>query len=250
MVTFSELENYGRLGNQLFQIATVFSHAKKNSFDYGFKNWKYNEYLKTPLPYFIGECLSTHREKDPFTYNEIPNINSINLLGYYQNEKYFNQYKDSLNKLFEPSDKVKEILKDELSYYVGQRITAIHVRRGDYLKLPLHHPIPSVDYYLSSMESLKKITDVFMVFSDDIEWCKNNFSDDVIFSETKDEFIDLYKMSMCDNFIISNSSFSWWGSYLNNNNPVVIAPDPWVGTGYKNTGWEGVYRNKMIKKCY
>lgn len=250
MVTFSELENYGRLGNQLFQIATVFAHAKKNSFNYGFKDWKYNGYLKNSLPYFVGECSHVHKEHDPFSYTDIPNSDSINLLGYYQNEKYFNLYKNEINKLLEPNEEIKEILINDLSSYTGQRITAIHVRRGDYLKFPLHHPIPSIDYYLSSIKELENITDVFMVFSDDIEWCKNNFIGDFVFSETKDEFIDLYKMSMCDNFIISNSSFSWWGSYLNNNNPVVIAPDPWVGTGYKNTGWEGVYRNKMIRKCY
>jgi hypothetical protein len=135
-----------------------------------------------------------------------------------------------------------------MGHHIGKRITAIHIRRGDYLKFPGHHPIPHMDYYNKSIEILRDDTDLFMVFSDDIEWCREQFIGNFIFSDEIDEFIDLLKMSKCDNFIIANSSFSWWGSYLcKNNNKKTIAPFNWVGPEYKNKGWEQVYRKEMIK---
>jgi hypothetical protein len=85
-----------------------------------------------------------------------------------------------------------------------------------------------------------------MIFSDDIEWCKENFSSDFLFSEEKDEFIDLYKMSRCANFIIANSSFSWWASFLNkSDDKIIYAPENWVGRGYLGTSWRQVYRKEM-----
>ena len=75
-----------------------------------------------------------------------------------------------------------------------------------------------------------------MFFSDDIEWCKSTYKDnkDVYFSENNNPFIDLYSMSKCKDNIIVNSSFSWWGAWLNSHpDKRVVAPNKWFGEAYK-----------------
>ena len=80
-------------------------------------------------------------------------------------------------------------------------------------------------------DSLKNDTDYFLVFSDDIEWCKNNITgDNIVYIDSEIDYIDLYLMARCDNNIIANSSFSWWGAWLNKNeNKKVVAPTLWFG---------------------
>ena len=243
MITFSNLGKYGKLGNQLFQIAVVYSHASRNGFQYIFPEWKYNHYLKNEIRTGnIPDGLFVHRERDPFTYLPIPSRDNIDLMGYFQNENYLIGQEENIRNFLEASDSVKSKI-DSIDL---DGITAIHVRRGDYLNFPLHHPVPSIDYYNKAISELKPRSRNFMVFSDDIEWCKNNFSSDFLFSEEGEEFIDLFKMSRCSNFIIANSSFSWWASFLSRSiDKIVYAPDNWVGRGYSGTGWRQVYRKEM-----
>ena len=243
MITFSNLGKYGKLGNQLFQISVVYTHSSKNGLPHIFPEWKYNDYLRERIKTGnIPSGLLLHRERDPFSYTPIPVRDNMDLIGYFQNENYFNGFENTIRDIFEPSDSVKSRISDVDT----DGITAIHVRRGDYLNFLLHHPIPPIDYYNRAIEELKNRTRNFMVFSDDIEWCKQNFPSDFLFSEEKDEFIDLYKMSRCSNFIIANSSFSWWASFLSRSDKKVIyAPDNWVGRGYSGTGWRQVYRKEM-----
>lgn len=243
MITFSHLGKYGKLGNQLFQVAVTCVHANKKRIDAIFPEWKYNSYLKTPIPTGnISNNLYIHREIDPFTYTPIPDRDNMDLMGYFQNESYLSGYEDLVRSILDPSDEVKSrINSTDLN-----DITAIHVRRGDYLNFPLHHPIPPIEYYNKAINELKDRSKNFMVFSDDIEWCKQNFPLDFLFSEEKEEFIDLLKMSNCSNFIIANSSFSWWASFLSKKeNKLVYAPEKWVGSGYAGTGWRQVYRKEM-----
>jgi hypothetical protein len=78
---------------------------------------------------------------------------------------------------------------------------------------------------------------IYIVFSDDIDWCKKNlpFLDEKIFIEGNDDFFDLYLMSKCQNNIIANSSFSWWGAWLNKSeNKKVMSPKNWFGQSYKH----------------
>ena len=129
-------------------------------------------------------------------------------------------------------ESVKEIIETKYSDLLSVRTTAIHVRRGDYLKFPQHHPTQTVEYFLAGVELLKDKTDKFLVFSDDIAWCKANFKfDNIVYIENEKDYIELYLQSLCNNNITSNSSFSWWGAWLNeNNNKVVIGPNKWFGS--------------------
>jgi hypothetical protein len=216
----------------------------KYNYDYIFPEWKYNRHLDKPIKTGkVSQVLTQFREKDPFSYSQIPQIDNIDLIGYFQNENYFSCHKKEIVDLFDPNDVIKS--KVYLTDFDG--LTAIHVRRGDYLNFPLHHPVPSLSYYNTAISNLKNISKNFMVFSDDIPWCKEQFPSNFLYSEETDEFIDLFKMSLCSNFIIANSSFSWWGSYLSKNpSKKIYAPDNWVGRGYSGTGWRQVYRKEMI----
>lgn len=243
MITFSNLGKFGKLGNQLFQIATVYSYAKKYGYSYTFPEWKYNRYLKDPLVSGSINPGGRYYHQDPFSYVEIPRGDNKDLMGYFQNERYFSDNKMEILEMLTVADWVKNQVDQS---FFDEKITAVHVRRGDYLKFPSHHPLPPIDYYFKSIDELSSNTDKILIFSDDIEWCEENFGTSFFYSEEKDEFIDLYKMSLCTNFIIANSSFSWWGSYLSNKEGITIAPNNWVGDSYKETRWREVYRKNML----
>ena len=106
----------------------------------------------------------------------------------------------------------------------------MHIRRTDYTTSNGYHPVQTVEYYKKALEIIGEYDKLF-IFSDDIEWCRNNLKfDNMIFIEGNTDIEDLYLISLCKHNIIANSSFSWWGAWLNKNpNKKVIAPSKWFG---------------------
>ena len=153
--------------------------------------------------------------------------------GYFQSEKYFKNHEKFIKDIFYFNDVDKEVNDFLNSIKQGKTITSIHVRRGDYLKFIDVHPICSLDYYQKSMELIGESN--FIVISDDIDWCKENIKgDNVFYSEYMDDIYDLSVIKNCDYNINANSSFSWWGAWLNENpNKKVIIPKIWFGTNKK-----------------
>jgi hypothetical protein len=163
--------------------------------------------------------------------------NAFFYLGYFQSEKYFLKHRkrivDNLRSLNSKSGEVKSFEHLIRSFSVS---AALHVRRGDYISnenANKIHGFSGLEYYLRSIKFLKKNhTGIkFFIFSDDIRWCKNYFTgSNFIFIESA-KLIDadeIYLMSICNHNIISNSSFSWWGGWLNENKKkTVIAPKKW-----------------------
>lgn len=223
MLTFSQLGNMGRLGNQMFQIASTIGIATKHSHDYVFPRWKYQYGFETPLPLPKGYVRIYSDIKEPsFSYSEIeiPENGVYNLVGYLQSPKYFEHCERLIKKYFTFGVK-----------FPPKVHTSIHVRRGDYLWQEQNHPVLPMSYYKEAMSHFSGST--FLIFSDDIEWCKKQdwFGEKVLFSPyQKDEVADLSLMASCENHIIANSSFSWWGAYLGQNpDKKVIAPSLWFG---------------------
>lgn len=155
--------------------------------------------------------------------------------GYWQNESYFSDISNQIRHDF----KFPEIEGIENQSVMQQIKTtesvALHVRRGDYLKDPLLGSICDLAYYEQAILSINsKIVDaLFFVFSDDILWCRQNLKlKNVIYIDWNkgcNSYIDMQLMSNCKHNIIANSSFSWWGAWLNtNNDKVIIAPKKWV----------------------
>ncbi len=172
---------------------------------------------------------------------------NVYLNGFWQSEKYFLKYADEIRKTFQRFELLSEPGKKILSEIKNTNSIGIHVRRGDYIsnaKANSFHGVCSVDYYKSAVlkinEKANSKPDLF-VFSDDIEWCKNNFQfeNKITFVENypdKKSFEDLLLMSICSHNIIANSSYSWWGAWLNSNkSKIVIAPVKWFNQSELDT---------------
>lgn len=222
----------GRLGNHLFQIATSYTLAYEND-DNLIIDSKYKKTINCSLDSYMDNILRAinigdvivdyvYKEKH-FYYDVIEYKKNIMLLGYFQSEKYLNR--DLILNLFKIDEKSKSIIDD---LQIPKDAISIHVRRGDYVDKQDRHPLCSVDYYNKAIDYFGKNKE-YIILSDDPEWCKNNFKKYRVIENQKD-YIDLYIMSTCENNIISNSSFSWWGAWLNDNNDkTVIAPSVWFG---------------------
>jgi hypothetical protein len=155
-------------------------------------------------------------------------------VGYWQSWKYFENISDTLMECYRfgmCEDKLKSLGEMLENNYVS-----VHVRRGDYLQ-PLYENICTSYYYGKALQIMSEmICGVKFVFmSDDKEWVESNFNikDMIIVSEDMFEdyqdWYDMYLMTKCRGNIIANSSFSWWGAWLNGNtNKIVIAPDKWI----------------------
>ncbi len=122
---------------------------------------------------------------------------------------------------------------DYLNSIKNSNSVSLHVRRGDYLKIK-NINVLDVDYYMKAVDYIKKNVEkpMFYIFSDDLDWCKNNlgFLNNCNYVDlTQTEIDDLKLMSFCQHNIIANSSFSWWGAWLNQNpKKIVIAPKEWL----------------------
>lgn len=195
IVTFNMLGRYGRLANQMYQIAGVIGVARRNGFDFAFPYWKNYDHLErfgssedidiqkhfvSPLPLYDGPTLPDHPV--PWGFRDVRLDRSVSLSGHFQSEKFFSH----------AIDEVKWYLrmKDEpaLNHYV-----AIHVRRGDYDGS--YHPRIPESYYREAMKGFPDCG--FLVFSDDIPACKEMFGDEVEYSEGRDYLQDFKLMKRC-----------------------------------------------------
>ena len=189
---------------------------------------------------------TVYREKHfHFDENVLKLGSNVYLKGYFQSEKYFHPVENIIRSEFMFSSDLIKRMGDFSSKIKSGNSVSVHLRRGDISadaeSLAYHGLIPE-NYYREAFEIIKtKIKNpIFYFFSDDISWVKKNFnmpgSDYVSDLITKNHFEDLYLMSQCRHNIIANSSFSWWGAWLNNNpDKIVIAPEKWFNKGPKDT---------------
>lgn len=215
----------GRLGNQCFQIATTIAHAKRINTTYCIPRRTMDPRVWPTYFNHFPYCKSWIGQTYPeptFSYTPIVPLNYIKLHGYFQSEKYFIDYRDEI---------LKSFLINRQVWSINLNTVAIHVRRGDYLQYSNKHPVLPIEYYKEAIKYFDGCK--FVIFSDDIEWCKNNFRNGhYSFNEEKDSLQAMFQMSDCEHQIIANSSFSWWGAWLNQiNSKIVIAPSIWFGPG-------------------
>jgi hypothetical protein len=253
MIAYSKLGQNGRLGNAMFQIAATIGVAVKGKDVAHFPKWLWSTTFEPNInsDLDLKKIAFTYQEAQ-FHYKEIPYIKGMNLFGYFQTEKYFEHCKELIKETFTFNSLIKDRIETKYKNLLDKNITSIHIRRGDYVALPDHHPIQPLSYYEEGLNIIEEETDKkiekIVVFSDDLNWCKNNLQNDkYFFAEGNTEPEDMYFMSMCKNNIIVNSSFSWWASYLNKNeNKVTIAPEHWFGKAYANWNTDDIYREDMI----
>ena len=251
MLAFNHLGQLGRLGNQMFQYASLRGIARNRGYDFCIPN--HNQVVKDPYGFdlkielfypFNMVNVRSHNikildrgyapivEEKQFHFDEIlfsmcPD--EISLAGFFQSEKYFKNIESEIREDFSFKDEILNPCKEMISS-VGDAIS-LHIRRTDYLKNPNHTEL-DIEYYISALEMFEPNIPV-IIFSDDIDWCKEQKifdSDRFMISESKDQYVDLCLMSLCKYHIIANSSFSWWGAWLSNSSEV-IAPVKWFGDG-------------------
>jgi hypothetical protein len=233
----------GGLGNQLFQAAQALAQSWRYNRPAVFVRWshtpgqgnsadKYTGNMFRKLK-FIGSNshFSTVREQS-FCYNQTKPVENDDTMfdGYFQSSKYWEGYEDRIREIFEPPKEVVEAFYQKYPQLSQPNTLCLHVRRSEYLKLSNIHPVVTKDYLEKGLKAIGEYSTVF-IFSDDPEWVRENLNlpNSIFVSEDRD-YKELWLMSLCQNYLISNSTFSWWGSYLNKNKEKkVVVPSVWFG---------------------
>lgn len=224
MITFKELGRYGRLGNQMFQIASTIGIARANNQEFCFPEWKnwdaierfglhedfeVQGYFENPLPGFKPD--NYLNKFIHWGYQKINIKRPVNLIGHLQSEKYFKHCEDEVRHYFEFKRQGKK-----------KKGCAVHIRRGDYDGE--YHPRLDEEYYLLAMERMG--ADSYTFYSDS----PNEIEKYAKYGEIVprgDQIHDLQDYSNHDCYIIGNSTWSWWGAWLGGNK--TIAPSRWFG---------------------
>lgn len=262
MLANDDLGNLGRLGNQMFQYASLRGLASKHNYEYCipprhivatrdincvnsdvtmFECFKIPEAPKriTNFPKIMESTFSL----DENLWNNCPD--NISLYGYFQTEKYFKHIENEIRQSFIFVDEIREPTEQAFKSNFGEKeVISIHLRRGDYLNYP-HHIVQSLEYYKKALSYFDENLPV-IIFSDGIDWCKQQdiFNGDrFVFAEGNGTAVDLCLQSLCSFHIIANSSFSWWGSWLAKSKKT-IAPLNWFNKKYMNKDTKDLYLNE------
>jgi len=259
-MVFVELN--GRLGNFLFQIATAASLAKKNNCKFAVichdryelpgnqSIYQYFKQFQDSIFKEISVCDSLPSDiyyfrQEEACYKSIKYRENIYLHGTFQSEKFFCD--NYTRRLFQIPSSIEYTLNQRYKCILEQGATSIHVRRGDYLKRPHEYNIASMSFFNKAINMIGKDTN-FIVISDDLKWCKKKFKGNNYYFVNNSILEDLYLQSLCTNNIISNSTFSWWGAWLNQNpNKIVISPKPWYGKSNKSIDTSDLIPNNWLQ---
>lgn len=280
-ISYNRLGSNGRLGNQMFQYAGLRGIAANRGYDwliprpdsYGDSN------------YGLFDCFEMGSvEEKNFGQLNVQSIatgqfhfsqeffdgcpDNTNLHDYFTTEKYFTNITDIIRKDFTFKQEILEPCKeivDELENPIF-----MHVRRGDYVVNPSAHPMCPISYYEKALELFDENSPV-LVFSDSIEWCKEQefFQGDRFmlseydekYSQTADTllgrqntlipYFDLCMMTLCNGGIIANSTMSWWGAWLMENpTQPIVAPNPWFGTHYNDYNMNDLIPDGWVEVAY
>lgn len=259
----------GGIGNQLFQIATTYALAKRQDVSFAIIDQQF-EGAGTgshPSKYYANLFQQVPRIKHPnpvrvykeprWTYTPIietvqPNI-TLQLDGYFQSEQYFQEYSSEIRQLFTPEGGIQQWLKTNSD--VGEQFPElfgdhdfcfIGVRRGDYVaKAAFHNPC-GPDYYTKALAALPATR--YYIGSDDIAWCKQHFQgSQFVFFDIQDDLTQLLAGCLFKNYIIANSTFHWWMSFLSVFPECrIVAPDKWIfGSSARFEQYSTIYRKGM-----
>jgi hypothetical protein len=245
----------GGLGNQMFQISNAMVQSWINNSECIFNPKSYTPLQGNDTSKYINNIFKNIK----FTYDNIitqrhseltweyynkpnPIKGNTEFYGYYQSSKNFLNYKNKIIDIFSPTEEKINELKIKYSEINLQNTLSLHIRRGDYVNSPTIHPTISKSYIDKSLEIIGEYDHLF-IFTDDKKWVKDNLNNERITIVNDEDYNEMWLMSLCKNNIISNSTFSWWGSFLNkNNNKKVIAPSIWFGD-YGPKNYKDIYED-------
>lgn len=216
MITFSKLGRKGNIGNQLFQIASVIGIAKTNNQEFAFPSWKVAAYFENDLPVLKEDNFNPFYEKH-YHYEPIQiDAKNYDLEGWFQSEKYFGD-RAAIKEYFKFKEELVSEIRQQFQAYFDKKTILISIRRGDFVDHKDYFQLP-INFYLNALlDHFPNYKDCsILVLSDDINYCKYHFSslENVFFGDSLNAVEQLILASLCDDFIISNSTFSWWCAWL------------------------------------
>jgi Glycosyl transferase family 11 len=208
MITYRHLGRNGQLGNQLWEIASTIGIAHREGEPAGFPFWRYRPYFAVPDELFADLAGTESRDLG---------------LDYLQDLSNFEEIEDVIRAYFRPQIPLWERLATRFESLLAlPHKTSVHVRKGDYLTHNGFFVDLPVAYYA---EAMSLTGGPYVVFSDDIAWCRDNLPGDCLFMERNRDYEDLFLMAACDEHIMANSTFSWWGAWLGGGR--VVLPREW-----------------------
>jgi hypothetical protein len=259
MIGMNILGNNGRLGNQMFQYAALVGIAKNMGYEYCIPDHSqfidagnafsvYHQlqhcfemtHLGNRFGMLDGDELELHQyEFCEELFNECPD--NVSLRGYFETEKYFKNVEKEIRKDYTFKDYILEKVVKKFETYLKDNPVSIVVRKFsesfDYHGCELNHRNLPIEYYKKCIDYFGKDR-TYIICSNDIDWCKeqdifkgkNFIFNDTLENNIKKGHYDMCLISLCSDFIVANSSFSWWGAWLSvNKNKRVLCPDPWFG---------------------
>jgi len=245
----------GGLGNQMFTIAAAYGKSldlnTTIAINYGLQHYgganqgqpptDYKDTLFKNIPVTEEMPAALFLERD-WVYAPIPDNDNMIIEGYFQCEKHFEKHADKVKALWHIPDNVKEKI-DKVITKIPKKILGIHVRLGDFLHYRDAHLICTREYYLNALKQFNLDDYTVIVCTDDPENYQKYISiDNAILCNSSSELEDLYLLSQSDSLIMSNSTFSWWASYLGKAKEKVCAPSKWFGpAGPRN--YKDIYRD-------
>ena len=280
MIGYNKLGSNGRLGNQMFQYAALRGIAAKRGYDwcippdtydhkdnYGlFETFEMTNVKESNIGFVSGDCIQENNHCFiPEFFDECPD--NVSLDGYYQTEKYFTHIEKEIHKDF-TFKKNYLIPCQEYINSLSSPPIFLHIRQSDNIGREQYHPILSIEFFENALKQFAEDTLCF-VFTDDMEWCKSQefFKQErFLFNEKNERYsyqnidgtgklqntllpqIDLCLMSLCSGGIIANSSFSWWGAWLQNNRGKIIAPNSkvWFGSAMTHLDTSDIVPKRWI----
>lgn len=251
MVLFTAM---GRMGNFLFECATAWAYAKRHGLEFTVPHWCSDEFHNPVyLKHLQNNNFNPHLQsiiiqERQHQYQELPfdeqwRDKNIHLIGYWQTEKYFKEYRNELLNAFNYR------WESELN------TVSIHIRRGDYVVFTEKHPqVPDEYYHKAIGYFMERGLFRFKVFSDDIPWCKEYFTSgkfpgvEFVFSEGNTIEEDMRQGACCLHHINSSSTYSWWMAWLNRNtNKIVITPKEWFTPNFGGLDTSDIIPDTWIK---
>lgn len=256
-ITFSALGERGRLGNQLWQVAATYDMARRMNEPVHLPEWDYQVYFSFPREWWEPKSPLTEADEVPFVCQHI----DPRQRGYLQCWHYIEYITDELRSYAQPSDLAREYLDNHIQLTgqvwlddIPDDAISLHVRRGDNADPKTHPvgtwPLVTKQFYADALDFIGD--GPVVVFSDDIPWCRENldiFGDrDRVFVEDGPQrdpeyglgtqyrfqpaldWIDMQLMARCRHHILANSTYSWWGAFLDEQlDSKIVYPNNWVG---------------------
>lgn len=216
MITFSKLEILGRLGNQMFQIASTIGLARKHNHSFFFPEWKYRHYFKNPVPFGeqTPDFIALQEKKYRHHGWDIGDKN-YDLEGWLQSELYFDRKATKEIFAFKP-DFEENVLKEN-AHLFNRKTILVSIRRGDFVNHPLYFQLTYKYFFLGLIRNFPDWKERNIVFtSDEISYCQYHFGHlkNAFFLVDVPPVETIVIGTHCDDYVISNSTFAWWMAWL------------------------------------